>query len=228
MKGVLFLKRGILIVLEGLDGCGKTTQINLLQERLTKADGRNTRYISFPNYDSPSGEIIKAYLSGKYKDSDGHSAYSASTFYAVDRYTSFTSDWRENYEKGDIIISGRYVGSNAIYQMTKLDKSEWDSYIKWLEELEYEKLGLPKPDRVIFLDMPVEVSQKMLSARYNGDETKKDIHEANVNFMKKCRETALYIAKLKNWAVIECSDGEKPLPIEEIYRMIEKETEKVF
>jgi dTMP kinase len=100
--------------------------------------------------------------------------------------------------------------------MPKLPENEWDGYLEWLEDYEYDKLGLPRPDCVIFLDMPVEISQKLMTARYNGDESKKDIHEANVNYLNSCRKTALYAADKLGWSVVGCSDGEKPLAVEEI------------
>ena len=100
--------------------------------------------------------------------------------------------------------------------MAKLEKSRWDEYLEWLEDYEYDKFAIPRPERIKFLDMPVEVSQKLLSARYGGDEAKKDIHESNVAFLKACRETALYTADKKGWYILPCSDGENPYTPEKI------------
>ena len=100
--------------------------------------------------------------------------------------------------------------------MTKLAKEEWDPYLEWLFDFEYNKIGIPAPDKVIFLDMPVEVSQKLMTARYNGDESKKDVHEANVEFLNACREAALYAAEKYGWSVINCAQNGEPLPIEVI------------
>ena len=203
---------GKIIIIEGLDGSGKSTQFELLQSRFG-----NCRFITFPNYDSPSGEIITEYLNGNFKEENPlKSAYSASTLYAVDRYTSYKSDWGKDYESGQNIISARYTTSNAIYQMTKLDRAQWDEYLSWLEDYEYDKFGIPRPDKVVFLDMPIEVSQKLLSSRYGGNEEKKDIHERNVDFLKACREAALYTAKQKGWFILPCSDGENPFIPESI------------
>lgn len=214
----------MLIVIEGLDGVGKTTQFELLKNELN-----NCRFITFPYYNTPSGEIIKSYLSGSYNEEDKSiSAYSASCFYAVDRYTSFKTDWQKDFSDDKPIISARYVSSNAIYQMTKLEKSEWDGYLEWLFDLEYKKFSLPKPTATIFLDMPVEISQKLLSKRYNGDEKKKDIHEADIEFMKKCREAALYVAKKENWIIIECSQNGELKSIEEIHKLLRKEIEGIL
>lgn len=211
--GVDIKNKGKLFVIEGLDGCGKSTQLDMLK---SKTDN-NTRFISFPNYDSASGQIIKDYLSGKFVEENGKAgAYTASSFYAVDRYISYKTDWEKDYQAGKTIIAARYTSSNAIYQMTKLDKSQWDEYLSWLEDYEYEKFGIPRPDKVVFLDMPIEVSQKLLSSRYGGNEDKKDIHERNVDFLKACREAALYTAERKGWFILPCSDGENPFIPESI------------
>ena len=159
----------MLIVIDGLDGCGKSTQLDLLKEKITGA-----HFITFPYYNTNSGKIVTDYLNGVFNENNPKiSAYSASAMYAVDRYTSYKTHWEELYKSGSPVISARYVTSNAIYQMTKLDKSEWDKYLDWLYDFEYGKLGIPKPDKTIFLDMPIEISQKLLSERYDGDENKK-------------------------------------------------------
>lgn len=206
---------GKIIVIEGLDGTGKSTQFELLKEKL-----ENFRFITFPNYQSPSGEIITQYLSGQFNESDESiSAYSASSFYAVDRYTSFKNDWEKDYLSGVNIISARYTTSNAVYQTTKLPENMWEEYCNWLYDFEYKRLGIPRPDAVIFLDMPVEVSQKLLSARYNNDEQKKDIHESNIDYLKKCREAALYVSrcdKNESWTLIDCCKNGELRSIEDI------------
>ena len=216
---------GKLIVIEGLDGCGKSTQLELLKNRFCE----NTRFISFPNYDSASGSIIKDYLGGKFCEENNETGcYTASSFYAIDRYISYKTDWEKDYKGGKNIIAARYTSSNAIYQMTKLDKARWDEFLSWLADYEYNKFSVPVPDKIIFLDMPVEVSQKLLSQRYGGDESKKDIHEKNVSFMKSCREAALYAAEKNDWTVLPCADGDKPLGIDEINRQLIKITEAVL
>ena len=201
-----------LIVIEGLDGCGKTTQLEILEKRLP-----DTHFITFPYYNTNSGRIVSDYLSGAFKEDNPEiSAYSASAIYAVDRYTSYKTHWGALYESGSPVISARYTSSNAIYQMTKLSKDKWEGYLDWLFDFEYNKLGMPKPDRTIFLDMPIEVSQKLLSKRYGGDESKKDIHERDTAFLSACRSAALYTAEKCGWSIVKCSENEEPRTIEEI------------
>ena len=206
---------GKLIVIDGLDGSGKTTQFEIIREKLSGT--HSVKAISFPDYDNPSSALVKMYLGGELaKDADGVNAYAASSFYAVDRYASYKMFWEENYKNGDLVLASRYVSSNAIHQMVKLDESDWDSYLKWLSDYEYGKLGLPVPNLVIFLDMPVEISQKLMSERYGGDESKKDIHEANVKYLQACRKSALYAAEKLGWKIVDCSADGKPLTVEEI------------
>ena len=209
-----------LIVLEGLDGSGKSTQFEKLSHYLTNKCIR-VKPISFPDYDNPSSALVKMYLAGEIAGSaDAVNAYAASSFYAVDRYASYKQFWQKDHENGSLILAARYVTSNCIYQMTKLPEDQWDGYLDWLEDYEYEKLGLPRPDQVIFLDMPIEVSQKLLSGRYEGDESKKDIHEKNIDYLFRCRKAALYTAKKQGWCIIECSDGSEPYSIDKIFEDI--------
>lgn len=204
-----------LIVIDGLDGSGKTTQFDIISKLLEEK--HDVKAISFPEYDKPSSALVKMYLNGEIaKNAAEVNAYAASSFYAVDRYASYKIYWEENYKNGDVILASRYVSSNAIHQMGKLPENEWDDYLKWLEDYEYGKLGLPRPDCVIFLDMPVEISQRLMTSRYNGDESKKDIHEANVEYLKGCRRTALYAAGKCGWHIVECSGGDEPLSVKSI------------
>lgn len=209
-----------LIIIEGLDGCGKSTQTELIQKYF---DNQNISYrkIKLPDYESRSSELVKMYLSGAFGSSaDDVNAYAAGAFYAVDRFASYMLDWKKDYESKDIILADRYATSNSIYQMEKIDEKDWDKYLEWSADFEYEKIGIPKPDLVIYLDMPTEISQKLMTSRYDGNEDKKDVHEADVTFLQKCRKSALYTAKKQGWAVIPCSDGENPLPIDEIHNTI--------
>lgn len=222
------MKKGKLIVIDGLDGSGKSTQLEIVQKKLEDM-GVPVKPISFPDYESPASALVKMYLNGEFSDNpEDINAYAASSFYAVDRYASYMKYWKEDYFSGKLILAARYVSSNAIHQMVKLDESEYDRYLQWLYDYEYEKLGLPRADKVIFLDMPTNISQKLLSKRYNGDESRKDIHEAHVSYLENCRKTAIYAAKKLDWTVIECSDGENPLPVDIISENVMKEISKVI
>ena len=203
---------GKLMVIDGLDGSGKSTQLDLLDAYLSDT-GMQYRQISFPDYAQRSSELVKMYLGGELGGSPSAvNAYAASSFYAVDRYASYKAFWETDYADGLPIVAARYTTSNAIHQMTKLPEEQWDSFLTWLEDYEYNKLGLPRPDKVVFLDMPLEVSQRLLSKRYAGDEEKKDIHERDTVYLSKCRTAALYAAQKCGWVVLPCSDGENPLP----------------
>ena len=214
------MSKGKLIVLEGLDGSGKATQAKLLAEHLA-AQGVPVQKITFPDYASDSSALVKMYLAGQFgQHPDDVNAYAASSFYAVDRYASFLRFWRKDYLSGATIVADRYTTSNAVYQMEKTPREDWNKYLAWLQDYEYGKLQLPRPDLVLFLDMPTEISQRLLSGRYAGDERKKDLHESNVEFLTRCRRTALYAAEAMGWHTVSCSQEGAPRKIEDIQRDI--------
>lgn len=205
---------GKLIVIEGLDGSGKNTQAKLLVDYLQKSktsgyEAKNVKYISFPNYSSPSSALVKMYLNSEFgKNPEDVNAYAASSFFSVDRYADFKKYWEDFYKKSsNIIICDRYTTSNAIYQMCKLKEDKWQDYLTWLYDYEYNKLEIPKPSAVIYLEMPIDVSQKLMKKRYGGDETKKDLHEANLKFLKTCENAAKYISSRDNWFNIFCTEN---------------------
>jgi len=206
---------GKLIVIEGLDGSGKATQARLLAEKLT-AEGVKVRQVSFPDYNSDSSALVKMYLNGEFGTcAYDVNAYVASSFYAVDRYAGFMKDWRADYESG-VIIADRYTTSNAIHQCAKLPKEQWDGYLAWLFDYEYGKLGIPAPDRVIYLRVDTAVSQKLMTGRYQGHEEKKDIHEKDIGYLGQCRQAADYCADKLGWQVVECCEGERMRSVESI------------
>lgn len=196
---------GRLIVIEGLDGSGKSTQLERLRRRLSG----EVRFVKFPDYDSDSSALVKMYLAGAFGSSPNDvNAYAASAFYAVDRFASFRSVWGEDYARGVTILCDRYATSNAVHQASKLEGAERDAYLDWLYDFEFNKMGIPKPDTVLFLDMPTDVSQRLMSARYQGDEGKKDIHERDIAYLEHCRSAALYAAERLGWYVVSCApDG---------------------
>lgn len=197
-----------LIIIEGLDGSGKNTQAKLLAQTLTEA-GERVRMVSFPNYDSDSSALVKMYLSGAFGiRPDDVNAYAASTFFAVDRYASWKQDWGTFYREGGIIVADRYTTSNAVHQCCKLPRAQWEDYLNWLFAFEYSLLGIPAPDLVVYLQVDVADTQKLMDVRYHGDENKKDIHEGNVEYLAHAREAAEYCAQKMGWKTVCChKDG---------------------
>lgn len=213
---------GKLIVIEGLDASGKETQTGLLFEHLQKA-GVQTKKVCFPDYESESSALVKMYLSGEFgSDPSAVNAYAASSFYAVDRYASYKVHWEDFYSGGGLVLADRYTTSNMIHQGCKIaDLHKRKAYLDWLKEYEYERLGLPRPDLILFLDMPPAVGMKLMAGRHNkaGGETK-DIHERSREYLEKTYRTALEVVQQQEWMKIPCSDGENPLPIAEIAQHI--------
>lgn len=220
---------GKLIVIEGTDSSGKETQTKLLFERL-QSRFENVRKLSFPNYESPACEPVKMYLAGKFGDSALEiNPYPVSTMFAIDRYASYKMEWEKFYKGNGIIVTDRYTTSNMVHQASKIeDESKKMEYLDWLEDLEYTKMELPKPDLVVFLNMPTEMALKLMEARKNkitGDK-EKDIHEQNGAYLKKSYDNACAIAKRYGWQEIRCVDNGRLKSIEEIgeelYSLVEK------
>ena len=221
---------GKLIVIEGTDSSGKETQTKRLFEKLEEK-GLKVKKISFPNYDSPACEPVKMYLSGAFgEDAMKVNPYPVSTMYAIDRYASFKTDWEKFYNEDGIIVTDRYVTSNMVHQASKIkDLDEKKQYLNWLEDLEYEKMGIPRPDLVIFLNMPTEMAVKLMAERKNKitGEEKKDIHERDKEYLRESHANACKIANTYNWKEIKCSDGERIKTIEEIGEEVFSLVEKV-
>lgn len=219
---------GKLIVIEGLDGSGKSTQIAKIKDWLSSV-GADFKQIKLPDYDDPSSTLVRMYLAGQFGSKpDDVNAYAASCFYAADRYASFKQHWKDDYDGGSIILADRYTTSNAVHQCSKLPEDMWDSYLDWLYDFEFDKLCIPKPDLTVFLDMDIAVSQKLLSNRYNNDADKKDIHERDLDYLARCRKAAYYSADKLGWCKIRCDDGENPLPIDKIFGKIRTQIEKIL
>ena len=219
---------GKLIVVEGLDGSGKSTQIELIKKRL-EDKGLKYKQIKLPDYEDPSSTLVRMYLAGEFGNKpEDVNAFAASSFYAVDRYANFKRHWKSEYENDYIILADRYTTSNCVHQCSKLEEDEWDSYIEWLYNYEFNQLGIPKPDLVVFLDMDPEISQKLMSGRYKGEENKKDIHEKDTEYLAKCRKAAFYSANKLDWKIIKCYEDDEPLPIDTIALKIKELTDEVF
>ena len=219
---------GKLIVIEGLDGSGKATQSKLLAEELERS-GAPVRRISFPNYESNASWPVRMYLNGEFGPRpEDVNAYAASVLYAVDRFASYRKDWSEFYQDGGILVADRYTTSNAVHQCSKLPREEWNGYLDWLFELEYHKIGIPKPDAVFYLEVDPEVSQRLLSGRYQGDEKKKDIHERDLAYLEHSRAAAAYCADRLGWRRISCCEGGQMLPVDRIAAELFCEVKKIL
>ncbi|MBQ2785429.1 MAG: deoxynucleoside kinase [Oscillospiraceae bacterium] len=211
---------GKLIVIEGTDGSGKSTQFQRLTEHLA-IDRQEFKTLVFPRYSEPSSALIRMYLGGEFgtKPSDVN-AYAASTFYAVDRYASYKQDWGQWYENGGLIVSDRYTTSNAVHQASKEPKEKQQDFLKWLYELEYDRLGLPRPDLTIYLDVPTDFTEKLLRGREAATNTHADIHEKDMQYLATCRETGRAAAAFYGWTVIECVKEGQMRSIEDIHEEI--------
>ncbi len=217
-----------IIVIEGLDGSGKATQTKILADKLIEK-GLKVRKLEFPDYSNPSSSLVKMYLNGAFGSKpEDVNAYAASAFYAVDRAASYLQFWKKDYADGSIILSDRYATSNIIYQMSKVSDDERDAFIEWQADFEYEKLGIPKPDLVIYLDVDPDVSQKLMEKRYGGDKSKMDLHERNVQFLLDCRRSAVYAAEKCGWKVINCCENGDIKSIEQIAKEIEEATSDIL
>jgi len=198
---------GRLIVFEGIDGSGKSTQFNVMCERLSN-EGRQFKRIVFPRYNEPSSALIKMYLAGDFGNNpDSVNAYAASSFYAVDRYASFIQDWRGYYDDGGLILTDRYTTSNALHQGAKVEASQRESFFKWLYDYEFNLIGLPAPDMVIYMDIDAGFAAERLERRQSETGTDADIHENDIVYLQNCAQSGKQAASLFNWQKINCVTG---------------------
>ena len=212
--------KGKLIVFEGTDGSGKATQTKLLVQALER-QGLAVRQLTFPRYDQDSSMLVRMYLGGAFgADPSAVNPYAASTFYAVDRYASYVQDWGRWYEAGGLVVTDRYTTSNAVHQAGKLPDGECQSYLRWLFHFEYDLMGLPRPDLVIYLDLPAELSAALRRQREQSTGATADIHEADAAYLRRCRENALRVVDFDGWRRIDCSrEGDLRTP-EDIHRQV--------
>jgi len=212
---------GKLIVFEGTDGSGKATQTKRLCQRL-EAEGIAFRKLDFPRYEADSSLLVRKYLQGDFGTDPGSvNAYAASTFFAMDRYVSFKEDWGKYYEEGGLLIADRYTTSNAVHQASKLPEGEREEFLQWLFHYEYQLLGLPEPTRVFYLDVPTELTEKLMQGRQQATGTQADIHEKDDAYLRRCRENAQKVVEYCGWEKISCARDENSLrEIEDIHREI--------
>ena len=211
---------GKLIVFEGTDGTGKSTQYARACERL---EAQNVRFekIKFPQYDEPSSALIKMYLAGEFgSDPEKINPYAASTFYAVDRYAGFARGWKDFYDKGGLIVCDRYTTSNAVHQASKEPEETRQAFLKWLYDFEYDRLGLPRPDLTLYLDVPTDFTEQLLRHREQDTHTTADIHERNSAYLASCRRTGRAAAEYYGWTIISCTENGKMRSIEDIHEEI--------
>jgi len=218
--------RGKIVVIEGLDGSGKATQAELLCEQLNSR-GQRLRKLSFPCYGQESSALARMYLDGEFGEHPQDvSAQAASVLFACDRFASFRKDWHRDYEEGALLVCDRYTTSNAVYQAGKLDESLQHEFLEWLFDFEYRLMGIPEPDLVLYLDIPAELSEHLLSQRYTGDASKMDIHERDLLYQRRCRSAAMRCAAAQNWQIVDCTrdNAMKPAPVilEELMSILER------
>ncbi|MCL2247711.1 MAG: thymidylate kinase [Oscillospiraceae bacterium] len=209
---------GNLIVFEGIDGSGKSTQFRLMCERL-ESENRDFRRVVFPRYDEPSSALIKMYLSGEFgKNPDDINAYASSSFYAVDRFASFIMDWQSYYQSGGLILTDRYTTSNALHQGSKMSGVDRKLFFEWLYEYEFDRIGLPRPDMVLFMKIDTSLAVSRLRSRESATGTNADIHESDLRYLTACAESGDDAAAQYGWSVIECAQGGVSRSEEEIHK----------
>lgn len=219
---------GTLIVLEGTDGCGKSTQFARLCAHLQQR-GAAFQHLKFPQYEQESSALIRMYLAGEFGSRPGDvNGYAASAFYAVDRYASYKKVWGDWYEGGGLVLADRYTTSNAIHQASKVPPDEREAFFRWLYDFEYGKLGLPRPDLVLYLDVPTEYTVGMLRSREEQTSTQADIHEQDTAYLRTCRESGAQAAQVLGWCRVQCVRDGAMRSIEDIHGEIWAQVEPLL
>ncbi|MCL2212872.1 MAG: thymidylate kinase [Oscillospiraceae bacterium] len=196
-----------LFVIDGLDGSGKGTITSRLEAHFC-ASSVPVRRISFPMYDRESSTLVRMYLEGRLGGSpEDTGPYAASAMFALDRYISFRTDWSEAYHGDGIIIADRYTSANIVHQMTKIPREKWDEFIDWMLDFEHTKLGLPAPDKVIYLDMLPQLSGRNIAKRSADTGRNIDIHEKDTHHLAKSREAGLYAAARLGWFLVDSHEN---------------------
>ena len=216
---------GGLIVIEGVDGSGKSTQFSLLCRRLEQ-EGKEFRQTAFPRYGQPSAALLELYLQGQFgQKPDDVNPYAASVFFAVDRFASYQTDWRAYSEQGGLMLCDRYTTSNAVHQAGKLPPEQAAPFLDWLFDFEYVKMGLPRPSLVFFLDMPEQVSFELLRQR-QGEAG--DIHEKDREYLGRCRRQALEICQSQGWRRIDCAPKSRLASVQQIHEQIWRQVKELL
>lgn len=221
------MARGKLFIIEAGDGSGKETQTRLLTQRLIR-EGHRVRAVTFPDYAADASMPVRMYLRGDFgTQADEVNPYAASTFFAVDRYASYRMKWREDYAAGTIVLADRYTTSNMVHQAVKIgDAAERDAFLDWLDDFEFNKLGLPVPDAVFFLDMEPCAAERLIAARAQAKGETPDIHERDADYLRRTHDAYVLLAARCGWVRIPSSADGVPLPIEEIHERLYAEVGK--
>lgn len=219
MKQSNVAQKGAFLVIEGSDGSGKGTQFKLLVDRL-KSEGYDVATFDFPQYDQPSSYFVREYLNGNYGSAEKVGPYTASLFYALDRYEAAPAI-KKALEEGKVVLANRFTGSNMAHQGTKFDHSEERrGYFIWLDNLEFQMLGIPRPDASYVLRVPAETAQQLVDQKESRNYTdkKRDMHEADINHLKRAVEVYDDLCELfpKDFHRIDCVRSNKLLDIETI------------
>ena len=212
------MEKGKLIVIEGAcDGIGKTTQYNLLSERLEK-DGYKLVKHHFPSYHTPQGALVEKYLRGEYGEPKDLSPYFINSLYALDRAATWNESLKEAYDSGKILLLDRYTTSSMIYQASTIeDLKKRKEFVDYIEDFEYNRLDISKPDQVLFLHAPFDLVSKVRKARKQNDGVENDIHERNIDFLKKVYDNAMFLADYLSWDKIKCDEEDHFRSIEDIH-----------
>lgn len=224
------MSKGKLITIEAGDGSGKATQTKALYDRLL-AEGYQVLKVEYPDYQSESSALVRMYLGGEFgQQAENVSAYGASAFFAVDRYASYLLKWRQAYESGWIILADRYTTSNMVHQAVKLKNSaEREEFLTWLWDFEFGRLQLPVPDRVIYLDMPPEISDRLINSRAAKDSSrKKDIHEKDTSYLHHCHRAYNEVAEKYGWVKISCAQQGNLRRVQDIHEDVYQAVKEIL
>lgn len=224
------MSKGKLITIEAGDGSGKATQTKALYDRLL-AEGCQVLKVEYPDYQSESSALVRMYLGGEFgQQAENVSAYGASAFFAVDRYASYLLKWRQAYESGWIILADRYTTSNMVHQAVKLkDSAEREEFLTWLWDFEFGRLQLPVPDRVIYLDMPPEISDRLINSRAAKDSSrKKDIHEKDTSYLHHCHRAYNEVAEKYGWVKISCAQQGNLRTVQDIHEDVYQAVKEIL
>lgn len=224
------MSKGKLITIEAGDGSGKATQTKALYDRLL-AEGYQVLKVEYPDYQSESSALVRMYLGGELgQQAENVSAYGASAFFAVDRYASYLLKWRQAYESGWIILADRYTTSNMVHQAVKLkDSAEREEFLTWLWDFEFGRLQLPVPDRVIYLDMPPEISDRLINSRAAKDSSRqKDIHEKDTSYLHHCHRAYNEVAEKYGWVKISCAQQGNLRTVQDIHEDVYQAVKEIL